>query len=143
VHEVEPIDHLPEWGEWGDERHVAVLCKTCRCVYTGRYLSPYGPGGKPVQLGGVPKSCISCARTRREAARQSLAARPELIEAVKRHAAEHYDEDGWDVIVECYEDLEIWQVIAGAQTAAEAISKMRAVAKLHDERQRDIGGTAW
>jgi hypothetical protein len=34
-----------------------------------------------------------------------------IVEAVKEHAQEHYDEGGWDVIVECWEDVDIAKVI--------------------------------
>jgi hypothetical protein len=34
-----------------------------------------------------------------------------IVEAIKEHAQEHYDEGGWDVIVECWEDVEIAKVV--------------------------------
>lgn len=50
----------------------------------------------------------------------------ELTEAVKAHALEHYEDGGWDVIVECWSDSDIAAVLACAldpiKTAADAIS---------------------
>ena len=34
-----------------------------------------------------------------------------IVEAIKEHAQEHYDEGGWDVVVECWEDVDIAQVV--------------------------------
>ena len=34
-----------------------------------------------------------------------------IVEAIKEHAQEHYDEGGWDVIVECWEDVDIAKVV--------------------------------
>lgn len=48
----------------------------------------------------------------------------QLIAAVRVHANAHYT-NGWDVIVECWEDREIAAEIAGVKTAAAAIRKMR------------------
>lgn len=31
----------------------------------------------------------------------------EMVQGVKDHALAHYDEGGWDVIVECYDDEQI------------------------------------
>ena len=33
-----------------------------------------------------------------------MATMQEMVAAVKAHALAHYNEDGWDSIVECYED---------------------------------------
>ena len=39
-----------------------------------------------------------------------------LIAAVKAHAIAHYEQDGWDYIVECYEDAQIADIIKTART---------------------------
>jgi hypothetical protein len=44
-----------------------------------------------------------------------------LIDAVKAHADEHYEHDGWDIVSECYEDGEIAALIGNATTPADAI----------------------
>jgi hypothetical protein len=45
----------------------------------------------------------------------------ELVEAVAKHAIRHYEVEGWDILVECWEDQDIWNVIEGATSEKEAI----------------------
>ena len=66
-----------------------------------------------------------------------------LTEAVKVHAVANYCRDGWDYVVECYEDSEIYEVIAGCETEDQAIDKMKAhIAPVHGIREdvRGAGG---
>jgi hypothetical protein len=67
----------------------------------------------------------------------------DLVAAVKKHAAEHYEEDGWDYLVESYEDHEVAELIGGAKTERGAIRKVAATMRLLDERRRDIQSTAF
>lgn len=48
---------------------------------------------------------------------------PRVI-AVKDHAIEHYEQGGWDIVVEAYEDEEILDVIKRTRSNAGAIKKM-------------------
>ena len=51
----------------------------------------------------------------------------QLIEAVKAHALEKYEQPGgWDFVIECWSDEEIGAEIAGAKTALGAVRKMSA-----------------
>src|SRR4051812_20211953 len=112
------IQNLPGWGHWGDDRHVAVVCNTCNCVYVERQWSEYaGKGGKGGYVGGIPDECSSCKREREETARKALPINQKLVEAVKRYALDNYESDGWDYIVETYSDKDLWEEIAGANTA--------------------------
>lgn len=61
----------------------------------------------------------------------------ELIAAVKAHALAHYNDGGWDVIVEAWEDSDIAECIEGAGTAAEAIAKVSRVVEVYADRQAD------
>ena len=47
----------------------------------------------------------------------------EMVKAVKAHAIAHYEEGGWDTIVECYSDEELAAEIGsyGSKTLEEAI----------------------
>lgn len=69
----------------------------------------------------------------------------ELIAAVKTHALEHYEENGWDFVIECFERDELEKLLreAGAATLEAAIEAVGEIAKLHDERRREIRATAW
>ena len=53
----------------------------------------------------------------------------ELIAAVRQYAEKNYESDGWDYVVECYEDADIAAIIKSARTVAGAIRKVRAEIK--------------
>jgi len=44
----------------------------------------------------------------------------DLIEAVREYALIHYNKDGWDFLVECWDDEDIEEQIEGARTPAGA-----------------------
>lgn len=48
-----------------------------------------------------------------------------LIAAVRSHAFANYNREGWDYVVECWEDGDILEAIEDASTEAEAIAKVR------------------
>lgn len=60
-----------------------------------------------------------------------------LVEAVKNHAKSHYNEGGWDMVVECYEDTEIREEIAGCTTPEQAIARLAEVAHIYHDRRLD------
>ena len=45
----------------------------------------------------------------------------ELINRVRQHALTHYEEDGWDILVECWSTDDILDCMGDAQTFEEAI----------------------
>lgn len=63
----------------------------------------------------------------------------ELVAAVREHAQAHYEQDGWDYIVEAYTDGELADAIAQApdQTPSGAIEHMRGIVELLDDRRTD------
>lgn len=66
-----------------------------------------------------------------------MATKTELIAAVRKHAMDHYEEGGWDFVVECYEDSDIAREMGDAATPAEAIAAVARIAGIRDERRRD------
>lgn len=76
------------------------------------------------------------------------ARKKELVEAVKKHAMAHYeDEFGWSEIVECFSDEEIYDEFIAAnrwQPAAismeDAIKRAADYASLKEERYREAVG---
>jgi hypothetical protein len=66
-----------------------------------------------------------------------------LIQAVRDHAQEHYEADGWDILVECWDNSDIAEKIEGADTKAEAIAKCAYILDLLDENRREIQSTAF
>ena len=61
-----------------------------------------------------------------------------LIAAVKAHAITHYELDGWDYVVECYDDAQIADIIKTARTPAGAIKMMRAQVKPRADYRAEI-----
>jgi hypothetical protein len=62
----------------------------------------------------------------------------ELVKAVKDHATLNYHKDGWDYVVECYEDEEIADEIRGAREPREAIQMIGKILKAKDDQRKDI-----
>ena len=63
--------------------------------------------------------------------------------AVKQHALANYEKDGWDYVVECYDDAEITDIIKTARTAAGAIKMVRAHVKPRADYRADIQAEAF
>jgi len=61
----------------------------------------------------------------------------ELVEMIKAHAIKNYNKNGWDYVVECYEDEEILEMIKGAKTFHGAKCKMAPILKIKDEMRRE------
>ena len=63
----------------------------------------------------------------------------DLVQAVKDHAVKNYETGGWDYVVECWEDADIANEIAGAvQTPAGAIKKIGKVVRILNDNRRDV-----
>lgn len=61
-----------------------------------------------------------------------------MVDIVKIHAKANYDKDGWDIVVESYEDSEIAYVIRDCRSNEAAIRKMHSIVKLLDERRQGV-----
>ena len=48
-----------------------------------------------------------------------------FTQEVKEFALQHYEEDGWDIVVECYSDAEISEITRHSRTKEGAIRKMK------------------
>lgn len=63
----------------------------------------------------------------------------DLIQAVIEHAVDHYEIEGWDILVECWSDEEIWSWIEGAASEKEAIRlAAQALKPIHDHRMEIV-----
>ena len=62
-----------------------------------------------------------------------------LVQEVIQHAVDHYEVEGWDILVECWSDEEIWSYIEGAADEKEAIRlAAQALKPLNDQRMEAI-----
>lgn len=59
----------------------------------------------------------------------------DLVEAVKAHATDHYNDGGWDVIVECWTDEELAAQIGRARTIKGALAKFAPLIDVWADRQ--------
>jgi len=66
----------------------------------------------------------------------------DLIDAVRKHALNNYNNDGWDYLIECWEDGDILEQLSdkNATTPAAAIAACLAVVKPQNERREEMGG---
>lgn len=65
------------------------------------------------------------------------------VEKIRAHALEHYNEDGWDYVVESFEDHDLLEDFGDAPDYEAALKKVLQHVKLLDSHRRDIRGTAW
>ena len=67
-----------------------------------------------------------------------------FIALIRAHAVQHYNEDGWDILVETYEDEDILDIIEGkAVTVEDAIKVLHAGLKIQDDYRKEIQATAF
>jgi len=69
----------------------------------------------------------------------------EMVTAVRSHAIENYNNDGWDYIIECYSSKELEEEILRLQAKNndEAIRRIGLLVGILDDRRQDIRATAW
>ncbi len=67
----------------------------------------------------------------------------ELVRAIKDHALVHYEDGGWDVVVECWDDAEIAETIGEAGTIAEALDAFAPLIDVWSDRQADARNSAF
>lgn len=65
-----------------------------------------------------------------------------MVEAVKAHAQANYERDGWDYVVECWDDAEIAATLReqGCTSVAQALRTVGKIVGVHDSVHRDIRG---
>jgi hypothetical protein len=67
----------------------------------------------------------------------------DLVDAVRDYAVDHYEQAGWDIVVECYTDEELAAEIGRARTVKGAIRNVGAAVGVYDGKRRDIQATAF
>jgi len=60
-----------------------------------------------------------------------------IRDQIKAHAEGHYNDGGWDVIVECWDDSDIDECIEGCETFEEALKVIGDVVGVYADRQAD------
>ena len=114
----------------------SIYCPTCnkQCgvEHSPKGLEPgfaEGPGEDYVDL----QLNWYCSQECLDKARQT-----ELVNHVKQYARDHYEQDGWDYIVECWSDDDIAERLSLTMTNEQAVHYIGNVVKRHDSIRRDV-----
>ena len=67
----------------------------------------------------------------------------EIATALRKYAVENYETEGWDYLVETFDDEELLEEIKGATTLEDAIKKISPLLRALDGRRKDIEATRW
>jgi hypothetical protein len=67
----------------------------------------------------------------------------DLVDAVRAHAVENYNDDGWDYVVECWEDWEILAIVKGCRKEGQAIRKVRKQVRALSDYRDDVRAEAF
>ncbi len=59
-------------------------------------------------------------------------------ERLRQHATVHYTEDGWDILVECWSDEYINEIIGRAKTYEEAVIAVSEVLSAMDGYRQEV-----
>ena len=68
-----------------------------------------------------------------------------IIEYIKQYALEHYDDGGWDVIVECWsnKDIEKHLTLCNVTTKEKALSAFEGIVNVWADQQADARNSAF
>lgn len=67
----------------------------------------------------------------------------ELIKAVRKYAEANWGKDGWDFLVECWEDQDIAEQIREGDTVQQAIARCRRVVRTMNEQRESVQNEMW
>jgi hypothetical protein len=65
------------------------------------------------------------------------------VERLRQHATVHYTEDGWDILVECWTDEYINEIIGSAKTYEEAVIACSDMLAVMDGFRKEIQAEAF
>ena len=66
------------------------------------------------------------------------AKKKEVIERIRQYALNHYEIGGWDVLVEAWDDEDIWDEVKEAKNTLEAIAILKVILDVYEEKRLDI-----
>ena len=65
-----------------------------------------------------------------------------LVDQVREYANKNYERDGWDFLVECWEDSDVAENIGDADNFETAMRRCRKVTRALDEHRREVRASA-
>jgi exopolyphosphatase/pppGpp-phosphohydrolase len=66
-----------------------------------------------------------------------------MVKAVRDHALANYEKDGWDYVVEAWDDEMVLEAIEGCKTVSGAIRKVAKIVKEQEDYRQDIQSSAF
>lgn len=78
-----------------------------------------------------------------ELAAASIPHRQGLVDKVKAHALAHYNDGGWDVVVETMTDFDIALMIEGAETIGQAVAAFGDAVSIWADAEADAVNSAF
>ena len=70
--------------------------------------------------------------------------RTQIAEGVRRYALDHYEEGGWDVIVECWSNDDILDYVGAVRTVNGAVKKLKSgVVSVYADYEADAINSAF
>jgi hypothetical protein len=66
-----------------------------------------------------------------------------VIDRVKAHALANYDKGGWDVIVKCWSDEQIYEATKTCRTISGAVRELFGVVSVYADQQADAVNSAF
>lgn len=67
----------------------------------------------------------------------------ERTQKVREHAQANYNQEGWDIVIECWTDQDIAEAIRNCKTVKQSIKEVGRVVGAQDEQRKDIESTIW
>jgi hypothetical protein len=61
-----------------------------------------------------------------------------IVAFIRGYARDHYNEGGWDILVECWEDADIVKFMGDAKSIDEALRQITPILKANDDYRSDI-----
>lgn len=79
------------------------------------------------------------------AAVEAIKQKKEMIAAVRSHAGKNYETDGWDFVIEAWDDSDIARIIDEdrCKSPEAAIKACHERCRLHDERRKEVRAEIW
>jgi hypothetical protein len=66
-----------------------------------------------------------------------------FIEQLNQHALTHYEQDGWDYWIECFDNADKLEIIEGAGSYTQALALAKEYVKTLDDHRKEIESTAF
>jgi predicted methyltransferase len=67
----------------------------------------------------------------------------DIINAVREYALANYTRSGWDILVECWSDEDIYEIVAKNKSPVSAIKKVRDHLRPLADYRSEVAAASW